>query len=165
MHDRGRRRNTRPRSLASWQGSGDDLSVLPLRKKQRASNAVLHDHILIVLSLIYEPPVERRVSQPKRKLPGAGRPMLAPKRTSFSLALESTEQMNRMKPKESGHALGGSPWAPVEMRMHGDGHGALVRIWASSRSRVWIPSSSVDRHRFKKKIYYLEHSRHVHIHR
>lgn len=91
--------------------------------------------------------------------------MLAPKRTGFSLALESTKTDEQHEAKGSEHALGGSPWAPVEMRMHGDGHGALVRIWASSRSRVWIPSSSVDRHRFKKKIYHLEHLHLVHIHR
>lgn len=58
---------------------------------------------------------------------------------------------------------------PVEMRMHEDGHGAWetqapVRIWASSRSRVWIPRSSIDRHRFEKEIHHLEHSRLVHIH-
>lgn len=54
------KKETRPLSLASSQGGGDlPVPFFPLGRtrrtqKQRASNVVQLDHILIVLSLIYE---------------------------------------------------------------------------------------------------------------
>lgn len=80
----------------------------------------------------------------------------------------ATRQVNSMKPKTGrGTTARRQPMGALEIPLHGDGHETWelrepVRIWASSRSRVWIPSQSIVT--YTRKTYHLEYSRLVHIH-